>query len=495
MVFGMRMGEKEMNEILEWPLFFKDNLKLGNINSPIGVCTLWTKQDIIYSKLSESDYAICGNLYTAQGINPLIKNVLANPMIRTIVLCGNDLMKSGDALVNFFKSGVDGSRKIVNSSGFIDSNVDSSLIELIRKNVNIVDMRGKEGEIPKKVAELKSTPTKPFGKPVLIKELESSSSNLSSEEVAFKVVGKTIADAWLKILDVVMKFGEEKGSEHKIRQKEVLDLVAVVEGEDEKIAPWLNFTEKDLQSYYKTFFGSGAEKGVEYTYGERLFKYALDDMPEKFLGEMRETTDQIKSIVGKLKESPYTRRAVAFTLRRADAGSQNPPCLTQITWNIKNKKLYQTAVFRSNDMFGAWPLNAFALRKLQTTIAGELGLEAGSLITIANSAHIYENSWMAAKSVLDKYYTGKTVKFEEDKNGYFIVSVDKKAGDIVVQHHLNDGRKSEFTFRGKKPQELYRRILNEHLITKLDHAAYIGQELARAEIALKEGKKFVQDEA
>ncbi|MEM3426463.1 MAG: DUF4346 domain-containing protein, partial [Thermoproteota archaeon] len=42
---------------------------------------------------------------------------------------------------------------------------------------------------------------------------------------------------------------------------------------------------------------------------------------------------------------------------------------------------------------------------------------------------------------------------------------------------------------------LYRRILNENLVSRLDHAAYLGKELTRAEIALREGKPYVQDKA
>ena len=65
--------------------------------------------------------------------------------------------------------------------------------------------------------------------------------------------------------------------------------------------------------------------------------------------------------------------------------------------------------------------------------------------------------------------------------------------EIVVQHHLPDGRKSEFVFRGKNSTKLYRKILHENLVSRTDHAAYLGMELSRAEAALKENKEFVQD--
>ena len=170
----------------------------------------------------------------------------------------------------------------------------------------------------------------------------------------------------------------------------------------------------------------------------------------------------------------------------------NPPCLTQITFNIKNSRLIQTAIFRSHDVFGAWLLNAFALRKLQKSVAENIGIEAGELVIISNSAHVYENNWNEVKNILDKHYTDKTVPFVQDENGYFIVKV---SDEIVVEHYTKEGLPSGYVFRGKKAQTIYRRIVNENLISLMDHAMYIGHELARAEVCLKEGRKFVQDEA
>jgi thymidylate synthase len=468
----------------DWPIFFKDQIKIGNLNSSVAICTLWTKKEIIYSKIPNDKYAVCGNLYTIQGINYLIKNILANPKIRYIILCGNDLMKSGEALINLIKYGVDSDKKIVNSFGFIDSSIDLSLIELFRKNVQVIDMRGKEEEIPKKLEELKDLP--PFSEPIFIKEPENKIDKLYSEEIGFKVSGKTVGEAWLKILDIIMKFGEEKLSEHGLMQKEILNLMVIVENCEEKIDEWLRLTKKELKNYYKTFFSKKVPKGVQYTYGNRLFNFKLNS----------KSFDQVENAIKHLKKNINTRRAFASLWNvelDSDTRNTNPPCIVQISWNVKNNKLYQTATIRSNDMFNAWPFNAFALIKLQKTVANEIGLDLGYLTTFSISAHIYENNWQEVKEILNNYYSGKIMKFEQDKNGYFIISVEN--GEIIVQHHLPDGRKSNYTFRGNKAQILYRKVLNENLISRLDHAAYLGHELARAEIALKEGKKFIQDEA
>jgi len=477
---------------MDWPLFFKDDLILGNPDSCVAICTLWTKRELITNKISKEKFCVCGNLYTQSGINYLIKNILANPKIRYIILCGSDLTGSGEALLNLVGRGIDDSGKIIGSQAYVDQSIPLNLLEKFRENIKIMDMRGKENQIENIIWTLNSLP--PFMEPVFLTKPETKTEVMYSDDVGFNISGKNISETWMKILDLIMKFGEEKKTEYKIKQKELIDVVAVIEGDDEVIPQWLGITEKDLEKYYRSFFSEKKAEGVDYTYGERLFKYSLSHVPDKWAGEVESTFNQIEHVIKKLSESPYTRRAVAFTWKHeVDSDSKNPPCLTQITWNVKNGLLYQTSVFRSHDIFGAWLINAFALRKLQKDISIRLGLDVGDLVIISNSAHIYENNWDDAIEKIKRHYSEGEMRFEPDKRGYLIVSVEN--GEIVVQHHLPDGRKTKFEFRGNNAQSLYRRILHENLISRLDHAAYIGCELAKAEEAVKEGKKYVQDTA
>ncbi|HLE07245.1 MAG TPA: thymidylate synthase [archaeon] len=477
---------------MDWPIFYKDELKISNSQSSIGICTLWTRKDLVHSKVPEEKFAVCGNLYTIQGINPLLKNILSNPKIRYIILCGADLMKSGEALMALMQNGIDSERKIIGASGYIDSNVDPSLIQKFRESVQVIDLRGHEADVPA-VLETLNGGSEPFMEPVFITELEKTAAPIKTEEVALRIRGKNISETWLRAVNVVMKFGEEKDSDYKIKQKEFVDLVAIIDEDDEKLAEWLNITEKDLENYYATFFSPEKPAGVEYTYGERLFKFTLTHVPGKFLEEVEGTQDQIEAAAAILKYRPYTRRAVAFTLREGDSKSKSPPCLTQITWHIRDGKLVQTAIFRSHDIFGAWVLNAFALRRLQKKLSEKIGIPAGKMVIISNSAHIYENNWKQAAAMLEKFHHDKIVQFVQDENGYFIVKVEN--GEIIVEHYTKQGLPTGFIFRGTKAQTLYRKVLHENLISLTDHAAYIGHEVARAEICLKEGKKFVQDEA
>ncbi len=84
--------------------------------------------------------------------------------------------------------------------------------------------------------------------------------------------------------------------------------------------------------------------------------------------------------------------------------------------------------------------------------------------------------------------------------GFFVIDVDHDKKDIQVQYFesirtdkkIKSG-KLRMVFRGENGRDLYRAILLHDFIVKLDHAAYLGFELARAEHCLKKGMKFVQD--
>ncbi|MGB9806676.1 MAG: thymidylate synthase [Thermoproteota archaeon] len=495
---------KELESI--WPLYYKDELIVGNPKSNVAICTLWTKKEL-FSDLPREKFAVIGNLRTTYGINPLIKNVLANPRIRFILVCGEDLMKTGSIIINFFNNGVDEDYQIIGTQAYIDKNIPKEAIETLRKNVQILDLRNEKNleKLKEKIVNILnevSREEEPFSKPIVIGEKEKEVETLFSEDKMFRVEGEAISEVWLKALDLVMKFGEVKQTEYNLRQKEVLGIVSVINGEETELPSWLPVSKEDLENYYLTFFNQVKPEGVEYTYGERLFGLKVSSMPEnvrsslepKMVKEAHAILDQVEFLVKKLREKPFTRRAIAVTWRHeSDLVSANPPCLIEIVWSIKFGKLHQMCTFRSHDIFGAWLLNVFALRKLQHYVSDRVRFPIGSLIVVSVSAHVYENNWNAAEEILEKHYRKKKMEFNEDPRGFFVIKV--KSNEIVVEHRLKDGRKTKYEFRGNSAEELYRRILNENLVSRLDHAAYLGKELARAEIALRERKPYVQDKA
>lgn len=87
------------------------------------------------------------------------------------------------------------------------------------------------------------------------------------------------------------------------------------------------------------------------------------------------------------------------------------------------------------------------------------------------------------------------IKFVRDKAGSFKIRVEHaisvKDSYIVATHFKKT--KPTISFEGKRASEIYEEIIEKGLVTRLDHAAYLGKELEKAEIAMLTGKEYVQD--
>lgn len=81
-----------------------------------------------------------------------------------------------------------------------------------------------------------------------------------------------------------------------------------------------------------------------------------------------------------------------------------------------------------------------------------------------------------------------------DPAGYFVLYPDDRSKRLVLEHYSNAGVLTR-VFEGASPTALYSSVIEAGLISRLDHAAYLGRELARAEAALRDGTDYVQDKA
>jgi dihydropteroate synthase-like protein len=81
-----------------------------------------------------------------------------------------------------------------------------------------------------------------------------------------------------------------------------------------------------------------------------------------------------------------------------------------------------------------------------------------------------------------------------DSAGMFKISIDRAEGVLIAAHYTSLGMvKPVNIVKGKSAEGVYAKILELGLVSRLDHAAYLGSELAKAEIALQTGKEYVQD--
>jgi tetrahydromethanopterin S-methyltransferase subunit A len=81
-----------------------------------------------------------------------------------------------------------------------------------------------------------------------------------------------------------------------------------------------------------------------------------------------------------------------------------------------------------------------------------------------------------------------------DPAGYFVVYPDARRHSLMLEHYSNAGV-LDCLLEGHSAAPLYTAAIVRSLISQLDHAAYLGRELARAEHSLKTGEPYVQDRA
>ena len=80
-----------------------------------------------------------------------------------------------------------------------------------------------------------------------------------------------------------------------------------------------------------------------------------------------------------------------------------------------------------------------------------------------------------------------------DQMGSFKIAVDRENSKIVVYHYPRSLNEVDVIIYGKEASKIIKKIIDLGLISRLDHAAYLGRELQKAEIALKIGKGYIQD--
>ena len=467
-------------------LYFRDNLTFGDPAHPAAICSLWMKQARLADFLSPDSYSVLGNLYSKDGINYLLRNVLAQPTLRAIILCGPDLTQSGAALASLIRDGIDEAHRVLNDGAQIEPEIPREAIDDFRANVRLLDLRGvndpaKIRDALAEFAQRGALPRGLFAAPRVFPRRTPAADEFPAEETGFVVRGERIVEVWVNLLAAVLAFGRRDLTAYTVQQRELLDVVATIQDEDPAefyLPAWVPLTHAQLDAYYPQLLTRNRPENIAYTYGERLFD---------FNGH-----DQVSAMVEALRDARYSRRAVAGLWDPArDAHSVDPPCLNLIQARLRDGRLYLTAYFRSHDIFRAWLTNAFGLRKLQAEIAQRVGdCMIGDLVIVSQSAHIYADSWQAARTITREHAREylKNPRLVRDPRGSFNIRIE--GFQIRVDHYTPTGELLA-TFSGGTARALQRELA--FFVSRVDHAIYLGGELAKAEFALKNNLPYIQD--
>ncbi|RLJ09719.1 MAG: hypothetical protein DRP15_02685, partial [Candidatus Aenigmatarchaeota archaeon] len=394
------------------PIYKGSRLIVGNPESDIAIVSLWTKKEKIAEKLDKNKYAVIGQLFSAErGLDLLVRNLLANPQIRRIVVTGLDLSKSGIVLQDFFEKGFErGETEITKKPvwrvkseypGYIELDIPEDVLNELRESITLAWVD--ENELETFNLEKIPKPQKSREKRIFIRK-EKETKEYVGEDTVYVVRHEKVAGVWLQILDIIMKYGKLCSTHYDDNQKEILNLISVITDEDPynlHIPEFMPCTREQVEEYIPKVVTDFKAEGTTYTYGNRM---------RSWFG-----VDQVKEAVKKLVKKPIARSVVINLWdSRKDLTIGGSPCINHIWLRIREGKLYMTVTIRSNDMFEGYPENAFGLRVLQETIrkdiieeskkAGkEINLKLGDLVINSQSAHIYDDCFESALSVVEKH--------------------------------------------------------------------------------------------
>jgi thymidylate synthase len=496
------------------PLYKPNQLICGT--GQTAVITGWTVKQAIAKHLQPHEYAVIGQLYSpTRGISFLIRNLLANPHVRFLVILNatkEDRNAGGcECLLEFFRKGftegkTDTGRRcwVINSRipGYIDIEISDSALYQLRQSIIPPE---KAESIAEAVELVKSYAQRgvvePWGSPLLdIPLSEVVPSVLPGQLYGHRIEGKTIAQTWVKIIHRIKTTGIIRPTGYDGYIQELINLMAVVTDEpDNFYFPEPNYLPVDpetIKNYIPQILEDAPYvEGIKYTYSQRLRSWfgrdQIEDVIQKLIGEI----DAASAVMNLWDSGGNINRRADGTSDHQHSGS---PCLNHIWVRVVNGNLSLTATLRSNDMFGAWVANAMGLRALQKHITDEITrrsdyqLKMGPLITISQSAHIYDDTWENADNLIQQQYAAICNQQDYyDPSGNFLIEITNS--QIAVTQTTPGSGEAVACYFGKNPLKLVREICAASPAIRPDHAAYLGMELQKAAECLKTGKQYIQD--
>lgn len=160
--------------------------------------------------------------------------------------------------------------------------------------------------------------------------------------------------------------------------------------------------------------------------------------------------------------------------------------LESASWRpiLKNLTLLDVARFRSQVEI----VNLVGTSHFQAILAAARRCAATSVPP--SPPYSAENAPLQVETIREKV----PAQLKLDRAGFFIVLPQPKTGLIICEHYENSGRLAH-VIEGRSAALIASTAVERDLITQLDHAAYLGRELCKAEIAMKTGAPYEQDAA
>jgi thymidylate synthase len=484
------------------PLHFGDRLTVINPRGSIGVVTLWSKPDYVRERFhragvdldpATSPIAVFGTLY-GNGLREMLRNLLYNPHIQTLLICGHDRSGSREELVNFFELGLEpvGSTLVHYLSPEPGLSVAPARIRGTRRILDDLVRLDQFLHPPRLVwlgdpqAEATLGSIRDFlasYRPPAI--LDAAPLEVPLPEVALEyfpgnprahlVVRDTPLAAWKEMLYLMTRFGHrvtlKKGDRLELQHVKVV--VEKPKFEAEKELHSVNIAPEKLRRYQDDILRGEIRPDETYNYGHRLRAYF--------------GLDTLAACADRLAADPEDRKsyvALWDTARDLEV-KEGRPCLVSLFFRKFEDKLTLSATFRTHNAMDAWLLNLYGLMAIQAWVGEKAGLAPGAIVVVSHALGLDPKELDRALMIIGK----RPFKVRLDPMGYFRVTLDE--GEIIVEHRCEDVTLREY--RGKTAVSLQHQIARDVALSDINHAIYLGRQLAKAEMALKDGREFVQD--
>lgn len=442
--------QSKKSEVPDFPVE-KGAYVLGNVYSPVAV-VIPMPDSILAAIAIEAGATMAGHLVTANiGIEKIIANIISNPNIRHLIICGRESRGhlAAQSLISLFNHGVDKNGRIIGSMGMTPylRNIPKEAIDRFREQIiYIIDIIGVEDnkvieetikgciQEPENAIELNVDNTKyilydpgAFDKEPMIvrisKKLSESGVYETLSPYSTVIHAETISDAYVLLVEAILSAGIDVLDERGSNTKELLNVQVTIRNPKKNPIPkeyrpeaWIgsdDMAEEYLEKYAETYFNPNlvvefdgnccslapkvksclsSEDNLSYTYGTRLRNYQFNGV----------VVDQLEIIARALKNAIRKRQASRrfvlslvnpFIDLTEDTERLEIPCFTQF-WlynRFKNNvwRLYGTMFFRSHDAQCAFPANCYAGMKILNWLCNRSGCEMGNLTMFLGSAHIY----------------------------------------------------------------------------------------------------------
>jgi tetrahydromethanopterin S-methyltransferase subunit A len=110
----------------------------------------------------------------------------------------------------------------------------------------------------------------------------------------------------------------------------------------------------------------------------------------------------------------------------------------------------------------------------------------------------FENKEKMFERKSQSYKQGTQIKAREcgrlipDPSGFFIIKAVKNEHRIYLEHYKKDGTLNE-VIHGEDPVSISCTAVDHGLVSRLDHAVYLGRELEKAFLCIIYGFRYIQD--